>query len=218
MSPIDRETLAERTMVVERHLGRVADRLPSDRRRVRAGHGRIRRGRPASVAGDAGRHRSGNGRVPAFQAGRAGQLCGRVSPSRGRRDDRSRARIAARSRGRASATSSRHAYDQLDMVRVYRAAREGPADLASIPRGAAGSIGAARLKTVGCRMNLGPSKANRLVSLRVVALTAFFSVGCAYLAGQRSTEGLHTPSSPGVRGVARRRSSSGRGSGRPLPR
>jgi hypothetical protein len=46
-------------------------------------------------------------------------------------------------------------------------------------------------------MNLGPSKANRLVSLRVVALTAFFSVGCAYTAwSQQSIEGRYSPSSP----------------------
>jgi uncharacterized protein YutE (UPF0331/DUF86 family) len=128
VSPLDRDILAERAMVVERHLIRVADRLPADSSGFLPASDtsdavilhlwqatqvvidlatsaclHFKLGAPASYA-DAFRRLSDAQVI-------AGDLASRLGRAAGFRN------VVA------------HAYDQLDMVRVYRAAREGPADL-----------------------------------------------------------------------------------------
>jgi uncharacterized protein YutE (UPF0331/DUF86 family) len=128
MSALDREILAERAMAVERHLARVAERLPADPGDLRpasdAGDAvvlhlwqatqividlalaaclRFDLGSPASYA-DAFRRLANAGML-------ADDLTGRLVRAAGFRH------VVA------------HAYDTLDMGRVHRAAREGPADL-----------------------------------------------------------------------------------------
>jgi len=128
MSPLDRDILAERTMVVERHLGRVADRLPASEEAFQPATDasdavvlhlwqatqvvidlatsaclHFNLGAPASYA-DAFRRLSDADVIAADLASRLGRAAGFRN-------------VVA------------HAYDQLDMVRVHRAAREGPADL-----------------------------------------------------------------------------------------
>jgi uncharacterized protein YutE (UPF0331/DUF86 family) len=128
VSTLDRDILAERTMVVERHLTRVADRLPADSSGFLPASDasdavilhlwqatqvvidlatsaclHFKQGAPASYA-DAFRRLSAAHVI-------SGDLASRLGRAAGFRN------VVA------------HAYDQLDMVRVYRAAREGPADL-----------------------------------------------------------------------------------------
>jgi uncharacterized protein YutE (UPF0331/DUF86 family) len=128
VSALDREILAERAMVVRRHLARVAERLPTQAADLRpatdasdavilhlwqavqvvidlAVSACLHRdlGAPTSYA-DAFRRLADAGVIDAALAARLGRAAG------------FRNVIA-------------HAYDQLDMNRVFRAAREGPGDL-----------------------------------------------------------------------------------------
>lgn len=128
MSAFDRELLAERVMVVRRHLARVAERLPAQPSEMRPAtdasdavilhlwqavqvvidlavsaclHWDL--GAPASYA-DAFRRLATTGLID-------GALADRLARAAGFRN------VVA------------HAYDQLDMLRVFRAASEGPRDL-----------------------------------------------------------------------------------------
>jgi len=128
VSPIDREVLAERTAAVERHLARVAARLPPDSSAFQPGTDasdavllhlwqatqtvidlatsaclHFHLGAPASYA-DAFERLRGAGVIDT-------PLAARLTAAAGFRN------IVA------------HAYDRLDMARVYRAASNGPADL-----------------------------------------------------------------------------------------
>ena len=131
MSPLDRDILAERAMAVERHLARVAERLPSTAEALRpatdpsdavilhlwqatqlvidlatAACLHFNLGAPASYA-DAFRRLAEVGAID-------GELAARLSRAAGFRN------VVA------------HAYDQLDMVRVFQAAKDGPADLRAL--------------------------------------------------------------------------------------
>lgn len=128
MSALDRDLLAERTMVVRRRLVRVAERLPADASELR----------PATDASDAVilhlwqavqvvidlavsaclRWDLG---TPATYAEAFRRLAGA-----GIIDDALATRLA-RAAGFRNVIA--HAYDQLDMGRVFRAASEGPRDL-----------------------------------------------------------------------------------------
>lgn len=128
MSELDRDLLAEKAMVVQRHLARVAERLPADPAGFRpatdasdavilhlwqavqvvidlalAACLRLKLGAPASYA-EAFRRLAEAGVIDEA-------LAGRLVRSAGFRN------VVA------------HAYDHLDMTRVFRAAREGPPDL-----------------------------------------------------------------------------------------
>ena len=128
MSALDRDLLAERVMVVGRHLVRVAERLPARAPDLRPATDRSdavilhlwqavqvvidlavsaclrwNLGAPASYA-EAFRRLAGAGIIDEALAGRLGRAAG------------FRNVIA-------------HAYDQLDMTRVFRAATDGPRDL-----------------------------------------------------------------------------------------
>lgn len=131
MSALDRDVLAERAMALRRHLARVADRLPARPDDLR----------PASDASDAiilhlwqavqvaidvavaaclhwdlGAPAS---YAEAFRRlGRAGVIDGALA-------DR-----LARAAGFRNVVA--HAYDDLDMGRVFRAARDGPRDLEAL--------------------------------------------------------------------------------------
>jgi uncharacterized protein YutE (UPF0331/DUF86 family) len=128
MSPLDRAVLAERTTAIQRHLGRVRDRLPAEPSELVAStdasdavilhlwqatqiaidlavaacvaHGA---GTPQSYA-DAFRRLEGAGIIDAVLADRL-------------------------VRGAGFRNVVAHAYEHLDMARVHRAASEGPADL-----------------------------------------------------------------------------------------
>lgn len=128
MSPLDRDLLAERTMVIERHLKRVAERLPDQPKDFS----------PVTDASDAVilhlwqatqividlaasaclHFKLG---TPATYAESFQRLAGAAVVDRGLA---SRLVKAAGFRNMVA-----HAYDHLDMARVYRAARDGPADL-----------------------------------------------------------------------------------------
>lgn len=128
MTRLDRDLLAERAMAVERHLARVAERLPPDVADFKpatdasdavvlhlwqatqvvidiatAACVRLSLGTPTSYA-DAFVRLAGAGVIDAT-------LATRLSRAAGFRN------VVA------------HAYQQLDMARVFRAATEGPADL-----------------------------------------------------------------------------------------
>jgi uncharacterized protein YutE (UPF0331/DUF86 family) len=127
MSALDREVLAEKLQVVRRHLTRVADRLPADPATFQpssdvsdavvlhrqatqividvalAACVRRNLGTPSGYA-DAFRRLQAAGVIDA-------ELSGRLARAAGFRNT-----IA-------------HAYESLDMARVYRAAKEGPGDL-----------------------------------------------------------------------------------------
>ena len=128
MSALDRDLLAERAMAVERHLDRVAERLPADPALLApatdasdavvlhlwqavqvvidvalAACLRFNLGTPTSY-GDAFRRLAEAGVVNE-------SLAARLTRAAGFRN------VVA------------HAYDRLDMARVHRAAREGPVDL-----------------------------------------------------------------------------------------
>ena len=128
MSALDREVLAEKVQVVQRHLARVADRLPADPGDFH----------PVSDASDAvvlhlwqatqividvalavcvhQNLGTPNGYADAF---RRLQAAGVVDAELGDR--------LARAAGFRNTVA--HAYENLDMARVYRAAKEGPRDL-----------------------------------------------------------------------------------------
>lgn len=128
MSALDRDLLAEKTMVVRRHLARVAERLPAGAAELRAAPDtsdtvilhlwqavqvvidvavaaclHFDLGAPASYA-DAFRRLAGARVIDDALATRLGRAAGFRN-------------VVA------------HAYDQLDMARVFRAAQEGPPDL-----------------------------------------------------------------------------------------
>lgn len=142
MSVLDPEVLAERTVVVERHLRRVAALLPADRQALRpeteASDGVIlhlwqtmqvildlgvsacvslRLGTPSGY-GDAFSRMAAAGLLPA-------ELAGRLSAAAGFRN------LVA------------HAYESIDLARVYESALSGPADLRAflrVLRGLAGRL------------------------------------------------------------------------------
>jgi uncharacterized protein YutE (UPF0331/DUF86 family) len=128
VSALDRDLLAERAMVVRRHLSRVAERLPADPAALRPATDvsdvvilhlwqavqvvidvavsaclHLNLGAPASYA-DAFRRLAGAGVIDAALATRLGRSAGFRN-------------VVA------------HAYDQLDMARVFLAATQGPRDL-----------------------------------------------------------------------------------------
>ena len=131
MSPIDRAVLAERSAAIQRHLDRVASRLPADTATFKASTDesdavilhlwqatqgaidlavavcvQMKYGTPASYAA-AFRLLQEHGVIEE-------RLAGRLVKAAGFRN------VVA------------HAYDTLDMARVHRAATEGPADLRSL--------------------------------------------------------------------------------------
>ena len=132
MSPLDREVLAERTAAVERHLRRVAERLPARPDELE----------PSSDASDAVvLHlwqatqtvialalavclESIWGRRPYADASRRLAAAGRLPE-----DLATRLALAAGFRNVVA-----HAYDKLNMTRVHRAASQGPADLRAFLR------------------------------------------------------------------------------------
>lgn len=128
MSGLDRELLAEKAAAIERHLARVEERLPAGPEDLRPSSDasdsvilhlwqavqltldlatalclRLSLGTPATY-GDAFRQLAHAGRLEP-------ELAGRLSRAAGFRN------VVA------------HAYEQLDMARVWRAAKDGPADL-----------------------------------------------------------------------------------------
>ena len=128
MSVLDRAVLAERTMAVQRHLARVADRLPASRADLQ----------PASDASDAVVLHLWQatqividvalGACLALRLGAPGsyadafrrlQGAGIVEPALADR--------LARAAGFRNVVA--HAYESLDLKRVHRAAADGPADL-----------------------------------------------------------------------------------------
>ena len=128
MSVLDRAVLAERTMAVQRHLARVADRLPASRAGLQ----------PATDASDAVVLHLWQatqividvalGACLALRLGAPGsyadafrrlQNAGIVEPA-----------LAARLvRAAGFRNVVAHAYESLDLKRVHRAAADGPADL-----------------------------------------------------------------------------------------
>jgi uncharacterized protein YutE (UPF0331/DUF86 family) len=128
MSPIDRAILAERTMALERHLGRVAERLPHAPAELVASTDAsdavilhlwqatqivIDLAVSACVAEHLGTPQSYADAFRRLQAAAVidGPLADRLVRAAGFRN------VVA------------HAYEQLDMARVFRAASEGPSDL-----------------------------------------------------------------------------------------
>jgi uncharacterized protein YutE (UPF0331/DUF86 family) len=128
MSPLDRAILAERTMALERHLARVSDRLPATPAQLVASSDAsdavilhlwqatqivIDLAVAACVARELGTPQSYADAFRRLQA--AGiidaDLAGRLVRAAGFRN------VVA------------HAYEQLDMARVFQAATAGPADL-----------------------------------------------------------------------------------------
>jgi uncharacterized protein YutE (UPF0331/DUF86 family) len=139
MSQLDRELLAERAAVIERHLARVADKLPDDAKDFRPGSDasdavilhlwqavqstidiavsaciHLRLGTPTAY-GDAFSSLAAGGYLDS-------DLAARLVRAAGFRN------VVA------------HAYERLDMTRVYRAARDGPADLRAFLKALAESV------------------------------------------------------------------------------
>jgi uncharacterized protein YutE (UPF0331/DUF86 family) len=133
VSPLDRQVIAERTAAVERHLRRVAERLPTRAEELVPASDasdavvlhlwqatqtvidlalsvclELDLGTPTSYA-DAFRRLAAGGHVPA-------DLASRLALAAGFRN------VVA------------HAYDKLDMARVHRAAVQGPEDLRAFLR------------------------------------------------------------------------------------
>lgn len=128
MSPLDRDILAERTMVVERHLARVAARLPSDAAALA----------PSSDVSDAVILHLWQATQVVIDLGMSACLYFHLGAPASYGDafqrlhqagviDESLAARLGRAAGFRNVVA--HAYDQLDMVRVFRAASEGPGDL-----------------------------------------------------------------------------------------
>lgn len=143
MSPIDRAVLAERTLALERHLTRVAEKLPSGADGLVASSDAsdsvvlhlwqatqlvIDLAISACVAHGAGTPQSYADAFRRLQA--AGLIEGALA-------DR-----LVRAAGFRNLVA--HAYERLDMARVHQAARTGPADLrafvAAVARAAPGSV------------------------------------------------------------------------------
>jgi uncharacterized protein YutE (UPF0331/DUF86 family) len=128
MSPLDRDILAERTMVVERHLARVAARLPL------AAAALV----PASDVSDAVILHLWQATQIVIDLGMSACLYFHLGAPASYADAFQRLRQAgviaddlALRLGRAAGFRNvvAHAYDDLDMARVFRAASEGPRDL-----------------------------------------------------------------------------------------
>ena len=130
MSALDRDLLAERAMVVRRHLARVAERLPAE----------VSELRPATDVSDAvilhlwqavqvviDLAVSACLRWDLGSPASYGDAFRRLATA-GLIDEALAARLA-RAAGFRNVIA--HAYDQLDMSRVFRAASEGPRDLES---------------------------------------------------------------------------------------
>ena len=128
MSPLDRNLLAERTMAVERHLMRVADRLPP------TGDALL----PATDVSDAVILHLWQATQVVIDLATSACLHFRVGAPASYADAFQRLHqagvidetLAARL-GRAAGFRNvvAHAYDRLDMLRVFRAATNGPRDL-----------------------------------------------------------------------------------------
>lgn len=128
MSPLDRDVLAERSMVVERHLARVMERLPASPDAFR----------PATDASDAVILHLWQATQVTIDVAMAACLEFKLGTPTNYGDAFQRlaqagvvdAALAVRlTRAAGFRNVVAHAYDTLDMERVFRAAREGPADL-----------------------------------------------------------------------------------------
>ena len=128
MSPLDRDILAERAMVVERHLDRVAARLRAVAEAFL----------PATDASDVIILHLWQATQVTIDLATAARLHFKLGAPASYADAFSRLAQAsiistalAEHLGRAAGLRNvvAHAYDQLDMTRVFRAARDGPADL-----------------------------------------------------------------------------------------
>ena len=130
MSPLDRDVLAERTMIVERHLARVASRLPDTADVLQ----------PATDASDAVILHLWQATQVVIDLAMAaclefalgtpasyGDAFQRLAHG-GIIDDALASRLT-RAAGFRNVVA--HTYDRLDMTRVFHAARDGPADLKS---------------------------------------------------------------------------------------
>ena len=128
MSALDRQLLAEKTAAVERHLARVAERLPPDAAGLT----------PASDASDAVILHLWQAVQVVIDLALAACLHFNLGAPTSYADafrrladggllDQALATRLSRASGFRNVVA--HAYDRLDMVRVHRAAREGPADL-----------------------------------------------------------------------------------------
>jgi uncharacterized protein YutE (UPF0331/DUF86 family) len=130
MSPLDRDLLAERTMAVERHLRRVAERLPADATAFR----------PATDESDAVVLHLWQATQIVIDMAMAACLEFRLGTptdygdafrrlqAEGMLDEALASRLV-RAAGFRNLVA--HMYDTLDMTRVHLAARHGPADLRS---------------------------------------------------------------------------------------
>lgn len=128
MSELDRELLAERAMAVERHLRRVAERLPKQADELR----------PGTDASDAVILHLWQAVQIAIDLALAACLKFDLGAPQGYADafrrlqakgvvDGALAERLARAAGFRNVVA--HAYDTLDMARVHRAASNGPSDL-----------------------------------------------------------------------------------------
>jgi uncharacterized protein YutE (UPF0331/DUF86 family) len=130
VSPLDREVLAERTMAVERHLRRVADRLPPLARDLQ----------PSTDVSDAVILHLWQATQIVIDLAMAACLSMRLGTPASYADafrllekdgvlDRAVADRLVRAAGFRNIVA--HAYEMLDMARVHDAAVRGPADLLS---------------------------------------------------------------------------------------
>jgi uncharacterized protein YutE (UPF0331/DUF86 family) len=128
MSPLDRAILAERTMALERHLSRVADRLPQTPAKLVA----------STDASDAVILHLWQATQIVIDLAVAACVAHGLGTPQSYADAFRRLQAAAiintdladrlvRAAGFRNVVA--HAYDQLDMARVFQAARVGPADL-----------------------------------------------------------------------------------------
>lgn len=128
MSPFDRDVLAERTMAVERHLRRVADRLPASPDDLR----------PSTDASDAVVLHLWQGTQIVIDLAMAACLSMKLGTPSSYADafrllqqadviDDGLADRLVRAAGFRNLVA--HAYETLDMIRVHDAATRGPADL-----------------------------------------------------------------------------------------
>ena len=128
MSPLDRDVLGERAMAVERHLARVAARLPD----------RVEAFQRSTDMSDAVILHLWQATQTVIDLAMAACLYFKLGAPASYADAFERLRgagllerdLAARLSGAAGFRNViAHAYDQLDMVRVYHAAQHGPTDL-----------------------------------------------------------------------------------------
>ena len=128
MSGFDRAVLAEKASAIERHLARVADRLPADPEQFK----------PSTDASDAVILHLWQAVQAVIDLALAACLYLHLGTpnnygeafERLARDGYLEAGLAERlTRAAGFRNVVAHTYDRLDMARVYKAAREGPADL-----------------------------------------------------------------------------------------